>query len=146
MKEKIDSLLSEFPSYYVNNKAAADELFAVAVHYNLRVNKGCKDCIMRCYRALQRIQQNNYNMDIGEKYLFRKDLHSYRMPNTAKALTNTNSTEEERKAVYESSEARKTLFDSTTIPSSTTKKAETSSSKSTKSTSTKKRVSTKKED
>lgn len=116
-REKIDSLLSELPSYYARNEAAADDLFSVAVQFGIKVNRGCKDCIARAYKAVQNVQRNNYNMSKGNTYLFRADLHSYRMPNSAKALTNTNSTPEERKEVYESSIGRRSLFDMTTVPS-----------------------------
>ena len=116
-KGKIDSLLSELPSYYTRNEAAADELFSVAVELGVRVSRGCKDCIARAYRAVQNVQRNNYNMSKGSTYLFRADLHSYRMPNSGKALTNTNSTVEERKAVYNSSLGRRSLFDMSTVPS-----------------------------
>ena len=116
-KEKIDSLLSQLPSYYARNEAAADDLFSVAVQFGIKVNRGCKDCIARAYRAVQNVQRNNYNMSKGNTYLFRKDIHSYRLPNNAKALTNTNSTPEERKAVYDSSVGRRSLFDMSTVPS-----------------------------
>ena len=115
-KEKIDSLLSELPSYYTRNEAAADDLFSVAVELGVRVSRGCKDCIARAYKAVQNVQRNNYNMNKGNTYLFRADLHSYRMPNSGKALTNANSTTEERKAVYESSIGRRSLFDISTVP------------------------------
>ena len=117
LKQRIDTLLSQFPSHYVNNKAAADELFAVAIEFGLRINRGCKDCIIRCYSSLLRIKNNNYNMAQGETYLFNDKLaNGYRFPNDGKVYTNANSTAEERKVIYESNESRKALFDVTTIP------------------------------
>lgn len=84
-------------------------------------------------------------MDNGHEYLFREGLHSYRMPNTAKALTNSNSTVEERKAVFDSNEARKSLFDPATIPAKEEKKVVTKKATTEKKATTKKRVSTKKD-
>lgn len=116
LKERIDELLLEMPSFYFSNEAAADKLFSVAVELGIKVSRGCKDCIGRCYAAIMRTKRNNYNMHIGEQYLFNARVHSYRLPNTGKALTNSNSTVEERKAVYDSSEGRRTLFDPASIP------------------------------
>ena len=115
-KEKIDSLLSELPSFYFYNETAADELFSVAVEFGIKINRGCKDCIARAYRAVQNIQRNNYNMAKGDTYLFHDKVHSYRLPNTSKALTNSNSTVEERKDVYDSSINRRSLFNMATVP------------------------------
>jgi hypothetical protein len=115
-KEKIDSLLSELPSFYANNQAAADELFSVAVELGIRISRGCKDCIGRAYYAILRIKRDNYNMAKGDTYLFHDKVHSYRLPNTSKALTNNNSTVEERKAVYDSSINRRSLFNMATVP------------------------------